>query len=84
MGGSLEGFIAKWAASGAAERANKDSFLRERCDVLEVPDPDPTTGDANADKYVFERDASRTKGARDGAVPDRKIGDTTACDWCSG
>ncbi len=60
MGGSLEGFIAKWAASGAAERANKDSFLKELCDVLEVPHPDPTTGDANADKYVFERDARFT------------------------
>lgn len=60
MGGSLEGFIAKWAASGAAERANKDSFLKELCDVLEVPHPDPTTGDANGDKYVFERDARFT------------------------
>jgi len=32
-------FIAKWSASGAAERANKDSFLIELCDLLGVPRP---------------------------------------------
>ena len=57
MGLSLESFITKWAASGAAERANKDSFLRDLCDILDVPHPDPTTGDPDRDKYVFERDA---------------------------
>lgn len=54
---SLEQFISRWAASGAAERANKDSFLRDLCDVLDVPHPDPTTGDSNRDRYVFEKDA---------------------------
>jgi hypothetical protein len=50
-------FIAKWAASSAAERANKDAFLIELCDVLDVPRPDPTTGDEKRDRYVFEKDA---------------------------
>lgn len=50
-------FIERWAASGAAERANKDSFLNELCDLLGVPRPDPTTGDPDRDHYVFERDA---------------------------
>ena len=27
MGQNLDAFISKWAASGAAERANKDMFL---------------------------------------------------------
>ena len=31
MGQNLDAFIEKWAASGAAERANKDMFLAELC-----------------------------------------------------
>ena len=54
---TIDSFIEKWAASGAAERANKDSFLRDLCDVLDLPHPDPTTGDVAKDQYVFECDA---------------------------
>ena len=57
MSQSLEVFVTKWAAACAAERANKDSFLNELCDVLEVPRPNPTSGDADKNTYVFERDA---------------------------
>jgi hypothetical protein len=57
MGLSLPDFVAKWSASGAAERANKDAFLIELCDVLDVPRPAPTTGDPARDTYVFEKDA---------------------------
>jgi hypothetical protein len=57
MAQALESFVKKWAAAGAAERANKDSFLNELCDVLEVPRPNPTRGDAEEDSYVFEREA---------------------------
>jgi len=53
----LPTFIAKWKASGASERANKDSFLRDLCDVLGVPHPDAKTGDPDRDRYVFEREA---------------------------
>lgn len=53
----LPDFIARWTASGASERANKDSFLRDLCDVLGVPHPDPKTGDRARDSYVFEADA---------------------------
>ena len=53
----LSTFIAKWKESGASERANKDSFLRDLCDVLEVPHPDAKTGDPERDQYVFEREA---------------------------
>lgn len=55
---TVEGFIAKWAASEASERANKDSFLKELCGVLGVPEPDVVTGDADRDRYVFEKDAT--------------------------
>ncbi len=54
---SLETFVATWSQSSGAERANKDSFLAQLCEVLDVPRPDPTTGDAARDQYVFEKDA---------------------------
>jgi hypothetical protein len=53
---STEEFIEGWSESGAAERANKDQFLAEMCDAIEVPRPDPTTGDPARGLYVFERD----------------------------
>lgn len=49
-------FIEKWAASSGAERANKDLFFAELCDVLEIPRPNPVTGDPEVDTYVFEAD----------------------------
>ncbi len=54
---AIDDFIQRWSASSAAERANKDAFLIELCDVLDVPHPSPTTGDPAKDTYVFERDA---------------------------
>lgn len=57
MGHNLDTFIAKWAAAGAAERANKDMFLTELCGVLGVAPPNPAMGDAERDTYVFEREA---------------------------
>jgi hypothetical protein len=55
VGQNLDAFIEKWARSGAAERANKDMFLAELCGVLGVAPPNPATGDAEKDTYVFER-----------------------------
>ena len=48
-------FIARWQASGAAERANYQLFLSELCDLLGVPRPDPTRSDDRDNAYVFER-----------------------------
>jgi restriction-modification enzyme MmeI-like protein len=56
-----DSFIARWSASGDAERANKDSFLNELCDVLGIERPHPKTGDPARDLYVFEKDVMRTK-----------------------
>ena len=39
----LQDFIARWSASAAAERANKDLFPTELCDELRVVGPEPTT-----------------------------------------
>ncbi len=50
-------FITRWQASGASERANKDAFLIDLCDVIGVPRPSPNKGDPEHDVYVFERDA---------------------------
>lgn len=42
---SVQDFIRRWQASGAAERANFSQFAVELCDVLDIPHPDPTTPD---------------------------------------
>ncbi|MSP62246.1 MAG: hypothetical protein EXR72_18325 [Myxococcales bacterium] len=55
----IAAFLAKWTGSGGSERANKDIFLVELCDVLGVAHPDPATGDRERDRYVFERDVTR-------------------------
>jgi hypothetical protein len=57
---SLPDFLARWRASGAEERANKDLFFTELCEVLGVPRPSPKTGDPARDVYVFEADVPVT------------------------
>jgi hypothetical protein len=54
---NVQSFVKKWSDSGAAERANKDHFLLDLCEVLDVPKPKPATGDPERDVYTFERDA---------------------------
>lgn len=51
----IDAFIQRWAASGAAERANYQLFLSELCDVLDVPRPEPQAPDDAANAYVFEK-----------------------------
>ena len=51
----VKAFIERWAASGAAERANYTLFLSELCDLLGVPRPDPQAPDDRDNAYVFER-----------------------------
>jgi hypothetical protein len=36
-------FATRWQKSGCAKRANYGLFLRDLCDLLQVPKPDPTT-----------------------------------------
>ena len=54
----LASFVARWSASGAAERANCQPFLAEMCDLIGVPKPEPTKADNSQNAYVFERDVT--------------------------
>lgn len=51
----IDAFLARWEASGGAERANYQLFLSDLCDVLGVPRPEPTRPDDSENSYVFER-----------------------------
>lgn len=51
-------FIARWQASAAAERANYQLFLTELCELLSVPQPEPTKPKVEDNAYVFERDVT--------------------------
>ncbi|MBC7368941.1 MAG: class I SAM-dependent DNA methyltransferase [Undibacterium sp.] len=48
-------FITRWSDTERAERANKDLFLTELCDLLDLPHPDPAGPDSSENAYVFER-----------------------------
>lgn len=52
---AVEAFIARWQASGGAERANYQLFLTELCELLGVPKPDPAQESNQFNDYVFER-----------------------------
>ena len=52
---AVQDFIARWEASGSAERANYTMFLTELCALLGVPGPEPTRPDDRDNAYVFER-----------------------------
>jgi hypothetical protein len=59
---NIDDFIRRWKDSGAAERANYGLFLTQLCDLLGVPQPDPTTPDVTKNAYVFERDVTFDQG----------------------
>ncbi len=52
---AVEAFVERWRNSAASERANYGLFLIEFCEVLELPRPEPATGEPACDSYVFER-----------------------------
>jgi hypothetical protein len=52
---TIDAFIAKWRASGGAERANYVSFLTELCTLLDIAHPDATKQDEAKNRYVFEK-----------------------------
>ncbi len=51
----IEAFLARWAASSGAERANYQIFLAELCDVLDLPRPEPSVADEAANTYVYDK-----------------------------
>jgi hypothetical protein len=56
MATDIPSFIARWRDFGGEERANKDSFFIELCEVLGIAPPRPKSGDPEKDTYVFEAD----------------------------
>ena len=55
MPNAAESFITRWKRSSASERANYALFLSELCDLIEVPRPDPSTSDGDANTYVIDK-----------------------------
>ena len=52
---SVSDFIQRWQPSGSAERGNFQSFAKELCNLLAVPQPDPQRPNDRDNAYVFER-----------------------------
>jgi hypothetical protein len=48
-------FITRWQQSSAAERANYALFLSELCDYLDLPRPDPSQANEDANSYVIDK-----------------------------
>ncbi|MCA3280569.1 MAG: class I SAM-dependent DNA methyltransferase [Roseomonas sp.] len=65
----IEAFIARWAGTAQAERANYARFLDELCDVIGVARPMPANGPMG--DYRYER--SVTHRAGDGSETQRRI-----------
>jgi SAM-dependent methyltransferase len=57
-----EDFISRWQRSGGAEMANSQSFLKELCLLLGVPEPEPTQADESKNTYVFEKAVNLNNG----------------------
>ncbi|MCT8266937.1 class I SAM-dependent DNA methyltransferase [Afifella sp. JA880] len=51
----VEHFIEVWSASGGAENANAQGFIRDLCDLLGVARPDATQENEALNNYVFEK-----------------------------
>ncbi len=53
---SVQAFVDRWKQSGASERGNAQSFIRELAtDVLGVEPPEPASAEVEKNAYVFER-----------------------------
>lgn len=71
MNRSPDAFIARWQHADGSELANAQSFVRELCELLEVPGPDPARADTAENAYVFERQVIFRHG--DGSTSEGRI-----------
>ncbi len=55
LSSNQEGFILRWQRSSASERANYALFLSELCDFLDLPRPQPSQADEDANVYVIDK-----------------------------
>ena len=51
----LDAFLSRWHDADGSERANYQLFVGELCALLDMPTPQPATGQPEQDGYVFER-----------------------------
>jgi len=51
----VEAFLTRWRDAAGSERANYQLFVGGLCSVLDLPAPEPATGQPEQDGYVFER-----------------------------
>ena len=52
---NIDAFIGRWEQSGGSELANFQMFANELCDLLGLPQPDPSQALNELNDYVFER-----------------------------
>lgn len=52
---AVDTFISRWKGSTGSERSNFQSFMRDLCDLLDLPHPDPGSAKNAHNTYVFER-----------------------------
>lgn len=48
-------FVARWKGSDGSERSNFQNFMRDLCDLLQLPRPEPGQKDHQQNEYIFER-----------------------------
>lgn len=51
----LDAFLTRWRDADGSERANHQLFVGGLCAVLDLPAPEPATGQLEQGGYVFER-----------------------------
>ena len=51
----VDAFIDRWKSADGTEKANYVLFVRDLCQLLGVPEPDPSREDTRDNAYVFER-----------------------------
>ncbi|MEZ6067531.1 MAG: type IIL restriction-modification enzyme MmeI [Planctomycetaceae bacterium] len=66
-----QAFVERWKDSAGAELANSQSFLKELCQLLELPEPDPTRADEAENVYTFEKAVKFNNG--DGTTSDGRV-----------
>lgn len=67
----IAAFIGRWEGVTGKEFANFQTFMRELCAVLGLPDAPPGTSDPEQDAYVFERSVTFVHG--DGSTSPGRI-----------
>jgi len=68
---SPKDFIQRWKQATGSELANAQLFTTELCELFGLPRPNPATGRAEDDAYVFERRTQHQHG--DGSENERRI-----------